>query len=214
LNRSMTWRGSIETPGSADSRVGIVSAGRSQQGGVALGQYVQTNEVVLGVVRWHSPGVVTAHQRCPRSSFLHGVALGLCSNACTAFRAFKRSLMKSVTCGLGYGNPRNPTHQNHPYLSALPLEDEVRAKGWASPRPLSRHQCSAYVCNPHRPKLLPVSSYVNAQPPKCEDNRTHTTQRRAQNQIGHRASGGPHDTRHERRLTPIRRTRNATRKRN
>ena len=59
-----------------------------------------------------------------RSSFLHGVALELCSNGCTAFRAFRRSQMKSVTCGLGYGNPRNPypTHQkqNHPYSERAP----------------------------------------------------------------------------------------------
>ena len=70
------------------------------------------NAVVLGAVRWHSPGVVTGD--APRSSFLHGVALELCSNGCTAFRAFRRSLMKSVTCGLGYGKSRNPTYQNHP----------------------------------------------------------------------------------------------------
>ena len=73
------------------------------------------NAVVLGAVRWRSPRVVTAHRRYPRSSFLHGVALGLCSNYCTAFRAFRRSLMKSVTLWVWDGNSRNPTYQNHSY---------------------------------------------------------------------------------------------------
>ena len=47
------------------------------------------------------------------------VALGLWSNACTAFRAFRRSLMKCVTCGLGYGNFRNPTHRANPERLSL-----------------------------------------------------------------------------------------------
>ena len=53
--------------------------------------------------------------------FLHGVALGLCSNACTAFTAFRRSLMKSVSCGLVYGNSRNPAHRTVPIRLAYPL---------------------------------------------------------------------------------------------
>ena len=116
----MTWRGSIQTQGSADSRVGI-AGGRSQQGGIACGHHVQCGGAGRGSVALTG----SRHRRYPRSSFLHGVAPGLCSNACTAFRAFRRFLMKSVTCGLGHGNSRNPTYRNTPYH--LVISGRIRA---------------------------------------------------------------------------------------
>ena len=45
----MTWRGSIQKQGSADSRVGI-AGGRSQQGGIACGQHVQCDGAGRGSV--------------------------------------------------------------------------------------------------------------------------------------------------------------------
>ena len=81
--------------GSADSRGALQVAGRSRGGSHVANM---CNAVVLwaqfgGTPRESSLATPPLHLQLP----VHGVALELCSNACTAFRAFRRSLMVLVS---------------------------------------------------------------------------------------------------------------------